>query len=66
MSAKYVIEGHNGKAYIVFEYGGAGAIYVYDGYVRGNVMILYPHHSLVKGLRREKMQVALSEIARRT
>lgn len=65
MSAKYVIEGHNGRCYIVFEYGGAGAVYVYDGYIRGNMMTLYPHHTLVKGLRREKTQVALSEIARR-
>ena len=65
MSVKYIIEGHNGRCYIVFEYGGAGAIYVFDGYIRGNNMILYPHHSLVKGLRREKMRIPLNEIARR-
>ena len=65
MSTKYVIEGHNGRSYIVIEYSGVSATYVFDGYIRGNVMILYPNHSLVKGLRREKTRVALSEIARR-
>ena len=65
METKYVMEGHNGRSYIVIEYSGVGAVYVYDGYMRGNVMTLYPHHALVKGLRREKTKVALSEIARR-
>ena len=47
----YKIEGHDGNAYVVFEYSGAGAVYVYRGYVRGNVIHLYPKHSLCKGLK---------------
>lgn len=58
----YKIEGHDGSAYVVFEYSGAGAVYVYRGYVRGNVIHLYPKHSLCKGLKRGKLTLSLSEV----
>ena len=60
----FKIEGHDGTAYTVFEYCGAGAVYVYRGFVRGNVMHLYPKHSLCKGLKREKLTLSLQEVRR--
>lgn len=59
---KFKIAGHDGSAYIVFEYGTAGAIYVYRGYIRGNVIRLYPHHSLCKGLKRGLLVLPISEV----
>ena len=61
-NSTFKIEGHDGQAYTVFEYSGAGAIYVYRGYVRGNVIHLYPKHSLCKGVKRGKMMLSLSEL----
>lgn len=58
----FKIEGHDGRSYTVFEYSGAGAVYVYRGYVRGNVIHLYPKHSLCKGERRGKITLSLQEV----
>lgn len=59
---KYKIHGYENGAYIVFEYGAGGAIYVYRGYIRGNVIKLYPHHSLCKGLKRGKIILPITEV----
>ena len=63
-NSTFKIMGHDGQAYTVFEYTGAGAIYVYRGYVRGNVIHLYPKHSLCKGVKRGKMMLSLQEVKR--
>ena len=58
----YKIEGHDGAAYTVFEYRGPTSVYVYRGFIRGNVMHLYPKHSLCRGERRSKITVSLREV----
>lgn len=65
MSAKYVIEGHNGRAYTIVEYRGVTAVYVYEGFLRGNTFILYPFRSLCYGERRNKTTIGLSEVSGR-
>lgn len=58
----YREEGHDGRAYTIVEYHGGMAVYVFKGYLRGNVMLLYPFKSLVKGERREKTTISAREV----
>ena len=60
----YRDEGHDGASYKIVEYHGAMAVYVFKGYLRGNVMLLYPFKSLVKGERREKTTISAREVRR--
>ena len=60
----YRDEGHDGAAYNIVEYHGGMAVYVFKGYLRGNVMLLYPFKSLVKGERREKTTISAREVRR--
>ncbi len=58
----YRDEGHDGAAYKIVEYHGSMAVYVFRGYLRGNVMHLYPFKSLVKGERRDKKIIGIGEV----
>ena len=60
----YRDEGHDGRAYTIVEYHGGMAVYVFKGYLRGNVMLLYPFKSLVKGERRDKKIIGIGEVRR--
>lgn len=62
MNVTYRDEGHDGRAYTIVEYHGGMAVYVFKGYLRGNVMLLYPFKSLVKGERREKTTISAREV----
>lgn len=60
----YRDEGHDGASHKIVEYHGAMAVYVFRGYLRGNVFICYPFKSLVKGERREKTTISAREVRR--
>lgn len=62
----YREEGYDGtrQAYTVVEYSGPMAIYVFKGYLKGNVFVLYPFRSLRKGERREKKVIPIREVRR--
>ena len=61
---RYVNEGFNDRrgAYDVIECHGSSRVYVFDGYMRGNVMTLYPRCAIVKGERRGKKTVSVFKI----
>ncbi len=61
----YRQEGHDGSAYRIVEYHGVMPVYVFRGYLRGNVFHLYPFRSLVKGERRDKKMISISEVRSR-
>ena len=60
----YRDEGHDGAAYTIVEYSGPMPIYIFKGYLKGNVFVLYPFRSLRKGERREKKTISISEVRR--
>ena len=61
-STSYRDEGFDGRAYTIVEYQNAMAVYVFKGYLRGNVFHLYPFKSLVKGERRDKKIIGIGEV----
>lgn len=61
-NVSYREEGHDGRAYTIVEYHGSAAVYVFKGYLRGNVFHLYPFKSLVKGERRDKKTIGIGEV----
>lgn len=65
LNTKFKIEGREGDSYLVFEYSGAGAIFVYRGYINGNTIKLYPKHSLCRGVTRSKKTLSIMELARK-
>ena len=51
--------------YVIWEYENGSPVYQYTGYYRGGpVMVLYPHHAIVKGTVREKRELPVEEIVR--
>ena len=62
----YREEGYDGtrQAYTIVEYSGPTAIYVFKGYLKGNVFICYPFKSLRKGEVRGKMTLSIREVRR--
>lgn len=68
MATKTVFKDEGGSTrggIIIWEYENGTPVYQYTGYDRGgNEMMLYPHHAIVKGTRRDKRKVQISEIIR--
>lgn len=60
----YRDEGHDGAAFKIVEYQGVMPVYVFRGYLRGNVFHLYPFKALVKGERRDKKTISIREVRR--
>ena len=60
----YRDEGHDGQAYIIVEYHGPMAVYVFKGYLKGDMFVLYPFKSLRKGERRDKATISIREVRR--
>lgn len=66
METEFYDEGHDGRRYVVVEYSGAGAIFVYNGFYNGgNTITLYPKHSLCKGLKRGKIDLPVQKLKKR-
>ena len=51
--------------YVIWEYEDGHPVYQYTGYYRGgNEMILYPHHAIVKGTKRDKRTLPVRDLVR--
>lgn len=61
-NVSYRDEGFDGRAYTIVEYQGGMAVYVFKGYLRGNVFHCYPFKSLIKGERRDKKIIGIGEV----
>ena len=63
---RYINEGYNAqkRAYDIVECKGATRLYVYNGYMRGDNMVIYPRCAIVKGERREPKSINVRNIER--
>ena len=60
----YREEGYDGRGYTIVEYRGPMCVYIFKGYLRGNVFHCYPFRSLIQGEKRNKMTLSVSEVRR--
>lgn len=62
---KYRHEGMEGNAYLICEYHGAAPVFYSRGYYNGrDHFTLYPKCAVVKGQKREKMRLHVSQVER--
>lgn len=66
MEVKYIIEGYDNRkgCYTITEMHGYMAVYVFDGYLRGNTYHLYPRRQLIRGEKRGKLVLSIHEVKR--
>lgn len=61
----YRHEGMEGQAYLIAEYCGASRVYWWSAYYNGkDHFTLYPKCAVVKGQKREKMRLHVSQVER--
>lgn len=60
---RYKITSHDGNAYIIREHSGVTPVFVYRGFLKGNVFKLYPLRSMRRGEHRTAHTVSVSEVS---